>query len=668
MALSQSGENDAKRFYVGNLFHNVNEQDLQKLFVKYGSVTNVEIKSKQDIDGNKIATYAFITINLKDKHDNAASQCIRDCNNLKWKKNVIKVQVAQESFLSRLQKERQSSKDTTVKNINTEQNENKTIAKNVDSDLKVNKSVNINDRRDETYSNLNIKKIDAGKKQNGTIDFPSDDEEQSLGENIGRRNNKQQMNSRKVYHSSSDEETETLTSKKPEKSIQFNDKKQYNNRIEIPNEKIEFNAFKEENQQVKLPIVRSSESSTSKSVPQRRQYYSSSSDEEEESSSPRKKLKISPTGKLESKKSPRSTSNFLTKLESFDSFWQDEPKEAKHFSSEYESNEKANFEEPINIDSASDEANKPLPANKELDQGPVDTKRKGKAILDEIKNKKHDDNTSSSLSNNMLRFDPSDETHKKYDLENSSTRQLKSDNSSEEKKDEVRNDEEEQDKNFWMSSTFASDLTAKMKQENTNEAKRIAATKSSFSFNFDSATSSIGNSYDGEKLNNDKTEFTNATKPKPRILQDDSSDDESSNMASSNNTEEDSKIAQTIKHKYTNLNSSEKFGLKLKEKAVFASVVNPADGKSLSTKLETFFFLPNDRRLEEGLSFIRETESMDELRKKFEEKRPILAEILRKKMRNKVKKQEKNSFGGSLRRLKNKRNGFKKKFKRNIKK
>ena len=357
----------------------------------------------------------------------------------------------------------------------------------------------------------------------------------------------------------------------------------------------------------------------------------------------------------------------MTKLESFDSFWQDEPNEAQNFSSEYKSNEKANFEEPNNIDSASDEANKPLIVNKELEQGPVDKKRKGKAILDEIKNKKHDDNTSSSLSNNMLRFDPSDETHKKYDLENLSTRQLKSDNSSEEKKDEVRDDEEEQDKRFWMSSKFANDLTAKMKQENTNEAKRIAATKSSFSFNFDSA-SSIGNSYNGEKLNNDKTEFTNAAKSKPRILQDDSSDDESTNMASNNYTEEDSKIAQTIKHKYTNLNSSEKFGLKLKEKAVFASVVNPADGKSLSTKLETFFFLPNDKRLEEGLSFIRETESMDELRIKFEEKRPILAEILRKKMRNKVKKQEKNSFGGSLRRLKNKRNGFKKKFKRNIKK
>ena len=109
-------------------------------------------------------------------------------------------------------------------------------------------------------------------------------------------------------------------------------------------------------------------------------------------------------------------------------------------------------------------------------------------------------------------------------------------------------------------------------------------------------------------------------------------------------------------------------GLKLKEKAVFASVFNTVDGKSSERKLETFFFLPNDKRLEEGLAFIRNTESMDELRTKFEEKRPILAEILRKKMRSKVKKQEKNSFGGSLRRLKNKKNSFKKKFKRHSKK
>ena len=49
-------KNAPKRFYVGNLFNDVSERDLKKLFVKYGSVANVEIKNKEDIDGNKIAT------------------------------------------------------------------------------------------------------------------------------------------------------------------------------------------------------------------------------------------------------------------------------------------------------------------------------------------------------------------------------------------------------------------------------------------------------------------------------------------------------------------------------------------------------------------------------------------------------------------------------------
>merc|ERR1712079_216173 len=111
-----SSEHKSKRFYVGNLFEEVSEIDLKKLFIKYGNIENVEIKNKRDIDGKSVATFAFVTIGMKDANENAASQCIRDCNNLKWKKNVIKVQVAQESFLQRLQKERNMSVNNTPSN------------------------------------------------------------------------------------------------------------------------------------------------------------------------------------------------------------------------------------------------------------------------------------------------------------------------------------------------------------------------------------------------------------------------------------------------------------------------------------------------------------------------------------------------------------------------
>merc|ERR1712223_821201 len=107
---------------------------------------------------------------------------------------------------------------------------------------------------------------------------------------------------------------------------------------------------------------------------------------------------------------------------------------------------------------------------------------------------------------------------------------------------------------------------------------------SSFSFNFDSAASSIGNSYVDEKTN-DNDKFANNSKPKSKILQDDSSDDESI-MPSNENGQEQDKVAQKLKQNYKNLNSSEKFGLKLKEKAVHASVINSSDNKLSHVKLE----------------------------------------------------------------------------------
>ncbi len=98
---------ESKRFYVGNLFPEVKEADLKKLFAKHGSVDKVEIKTKTDIDGNVMTTFAFVTVGQMPEH--GVAECIKQFNNLKWKKHTIKVQQAQESFLSRLQKEREEA-------------------------------------------------------------------------------------------------------------------------------------------------------------------------------------------------------------------------------------------------------------------------------------------------------------------------------------------------------------------------------------------------------------------------------------------------------------------------------------------------------------------------------------------------------------------------------
>ena len=85
-----------KRFYVGNLPEAVTEIDLNKLFSKYGKVAQSEVKTKKDIDGAVKNTFGFITLVLA--HEAKASEVIKECSNLKWKKHVIKVQGRRDFF------------------------------------------------------------------------------------------------------------------------------------------------------------------------------------------------------------------------------------------------------------------------------------------------------------------------------------------------------------------------------------------------------------------------------------------------------------------------------------------------------------------------------------------------------------------------------------------
>ncbi len=81
------------------------------------------------------------------------------------------------------------------------------------------------------------------------------------------------------------------------------------------------------------------------------------------------------------------------------------------------------------------------------------------------------------------------------------------------------------------------------------------------------------------------------------------------------------------------LDPMELFAQKLKEKASATKGVS-----------ESFFFRANDPRLEEGRFFFTPTQSIDEMRSKHEVQRPLLAQIMKKKLRRRAKKQEKLSF------------------------
>ena len=187
----------SKRLYIGNLFPDVQDADLTKLFGKFGTVDKVEIKKKTDVDGKVMTTFAFVTLQIS---DDDISKCIQQNNNLKWKKHMIKVQQAQESFLSRLQRERdQASK---LENVA----EQKTLK--YDPPISTLQTNNANKRKTFNESDEELDEIaskpppvkQAKKSLNSTISF---DDEGSDGTQGNRLEFRKQS---RVYHSSSEDE------------------------------------------------------------------------------------------------------------------------------------------------------------------------------------------------------------------------------------------------------------------------------------------------------------------------------------------------------------------------------------------------------------------------------------------------------------------------------
>merc|ERR1711874_102595 len=71
-------------------------------------------------------------------------------------------------------------------------------------------------------------------------------------------------------------------------------------------------------------------------------------------------------------------------------------------------------------------------------------------------------------------------------------------------------------------------------------------------------------------------------------------------------------------------------------------------GKGTPGFKESFFFQEEDERLDDGQNFFFKQEvDLDDLRVKYNVQRPLLSAILKKKMRQKAKKNEKMKFGGS---------------------
>ena len=77
---------------------------------------------------------------------------------------------------------------------------------------------------------------------------------------------------------------------------------------------------------------------------------------------------------------------------------------------------------------------------------------------------------------------------------------------------------------------------------------------------------------------------------------------------------------------------------------------------------EPFFFSPpDDQRFLEAKEFLENRkETLDEIRSKFADQRPVLASIMKKKLRTKAKKMEKTSIGTKSGRVSKRRKVWKK--------
>ncbi|XP_046731565.1 nucleolar protein 8 [Silurus meridionalis] len=99
-----------KRLYVGGLSHTISQKDLRDRFGKFGEVSDVEIITRKDEHGSPLKTFAYINLTISDSD---YKRCVTVLNKSKWKGGTLQIELAKESFLQRLAKERQQAAEKT---------------------------------------------------------------------------------------------------------------------------------------------------------------------------------------------------------------------------------------------------------------------------------------------------------------------------------------------------------------------------------------------------------------------------------------------------------------------------------------------------------------------------------------------------------------------------
>ncbi|XP_038628668.1 nucleolar protein 8 [Tachyglossus aculeatus] len=100
-------EKATKRLYVGGLSQTISQADLQHQFCRFGDVSDVEMITRKDDQGNPTKTFAYINIKTTDVE---LKRCMSLLNKTKWKGGTLQIEMAKESFLHRLAQERLEAK------------------------------------------------------------------------------------------------------------------------------------------------------------------------------------------------------------------------------------------------------------------------------------------------------------------------------------------------------------------------------------------------------------------------------------------------------------------------------------------------------------------------------------------------------------------------------
>ncbi|XP_045452292.1 nucleolar protein 8 [Melitaea cinxia] len=125
------------RLFVGNLPDNFDEKALCDTFSLYGNVINFDLKTKPGVESDK-KTFAFVTISASNFN---VESCIKYFSNEDFQGYRLYVTRARESFLERLQREREQSQKSENKEVE------QTQTNSINNNFSIIQKPNVNKRK-----------------------------------------------------------------------------------------------------------------------------------------------------------------------------------------------------------------------------------------------------------------------------------------------------------------------------------------------------------------------------------------------------------------------------------------------------------------------------------------------------------------------------------------